>query len=507
MILNIFSSRPNHPLGDAKEFKRVLAELPLDPLKAVDEIFGWFESLRLADDFRLDQLFEVVSRLDEAAQQHLRRLTRDYLQPARLSKSEERRLWTLCYNYWGEVAGLYARCLDRYRQNPSDKGGEVLKANLSLAGARLLAARSAQLKWIDFRYGTAGEDMWCGIGRPYLVADTAGYAQKPVQLYPGAIGMTSVVQQYLQALLRASSSMNALLPQEIEVADRLIAHFLPGFQFSGECVPGSVYWVDADAGLPPMRLARPPAQPSTSLRFFSPGSVPQSLADLIHVVERGTVPPELNLGGEYPAPSLLKVLRHLALYWASVPPQREHVRHPVKTRIAVLQGLSDCLTIFAGDVARLATERGAESWVVENVSLGGFHAETGAVGEYLKIGTLLCIQPEGGDNWVLGMVRRFNMTPEASANIGIQTLARKARSIELRPRASGLLAAEAVPAIWLCDENPGGEWRLVLPRGCFDVRQVVEFVVDARVYQLAPVELEESGVDFDIGRYREQRAG
>ncbi len=507
MILNFFSSRPNHPLGDAKEVKRVLAELPLDPVKAVDEVFGWFESLRLADDFRLDHLFDVVSRLDEAAQQHLRRLSRDYLQPARLSKSEERRLWNLCYNYWGEVAGLYARCLDGVRQNASDKGNEALKANLPLAGARLLAARSTQLKWIDFRYGAVGEDMWCGIGRPYLAAEAGGYAQKPVQLYPGAIGMTSVAQQYLQVLLRASSSMNALLPLEIELADRLIAHFLPGFQFSAECFQGSVYWVDADGGLPPTRLARLPAQPSKSLRFFSPGTVPQALGELIHVVERGTLPPELNLGGEYPAPSLLKVLRHLALYWAPVPPQREHVRHAVKTRIAVLQGFSDCLTVFAGDVARLATERGAESWVVENVSLGGFCAETGTVSECLRIGALLCIQPEGGDNWVLGMVRRFSLTPEGAASIGIQTLSRKARSIELRPRASGLFASEAIPAIWLGDENSSGDWRLALPRGSFDVRQMVEFVADGQRYQLMPMELEESGADFDIGRYREQAAG
>lgn len=61
MILNLFSSRPDHPLGDAKELKRVLADLPLDAFKAVNEIYGWFESLRLADDFRLDQLFDVVS--------------------------------------------------------------------------------------------------------------------------------------------------------------------------------------------------------------------------------------------------------------------------------------------------------------------------------------------------------------------------------------------------------------------------------------------------------------
>lgn len=39
MILNLFSSRPDHPLGDPKELKRTLVELPLDnSFKAVDEV-------------------------------------------------------------------------------------------------------------------------------------------------------------------------------------------------------------------------------------------------------------------------------------------------------------------------------------------------------------------------------------------------------------------------------------------------------------------------------------
>ena len=69
MIMGLFSSRPDHLLGDAKELKRVLAELPTDnAFKTVDEIYGWFESLRLADDFRVDHFFAVVRQLDEAAQ-------------------------------------------------------------------------------------------------------------------------------------------------------------------------------------------------------------------------------------------------------------------------------------------------------------------------------------------------------------------------------------------------------------------------------------------------------
>ena len=84
MILNLFSSRPDHPLGDPKELKRVIAELPLDnSFRAVDEVYGWYESLMVANDFRVDHLFDVVRQLDEAAQPFIRRLSRDYLQIGR----------------------------------------------------------------------------------------------------------------------------------------------------------------------------------------------------------------------------------------------------------------------------------------------------------------------------------------------------------------------------------------------------------------------------------------
>ena len=505
MMLNFFSSRPNHPLGDAKELKRIISEIPLDnSLKAVDEVYGWFESLQTADDFRVDHFFDVVRQLDEAAQAHIRRLSRDYLHSPRLSKSEERRLWTICYNYWGEVGSLYAQCLDRAQRNPKDKGSEALKSSLALVTARLVAARATQLKWVEYRYGPIGEDLWRGLGQPYLAAEAAGYAQKPVPLYPGQPGMTNVAQQYLQALVFSSSSMDSLLPLEIELADRLIAHFLSGFVFSTDCLPDSVYWVDAAGGSPPVRMARQPGNLLPALRFFAPGSAPKALNELMRAVERGEVPKDLNLGGEYPAKVLLPVIRHLAMYWAAEPPQREHTRHPVKTRIAVLRGFDDCFTVFAGDVARLGKEHTAESWVVENVSLGGFGAGLDDLGgEWPRIGSLLSIQPEGGDNWVLGVVRRYNKDTDAHASVGIKALSRRALSVELRPRMSGFSATGAIPGIWLHEGNTPGDARMVLPNGNFDLRESLELMYDNRRYLLTPVELEEVGSGFEIGRYRE----
>ena len=503
MILNLFSSRPDHPLGDAKELKRTLVELPLDnSFKAVDEVYGWFESLRAVHDFKIDHFFDVVRQLDEAAQSHIRRLSRDYLHAPRLSKSEERRLWAMCYNYWGEVASLYAICINRAKQNPKDKASEALKPLLPLAASRLMAARATQLKWVEYRYDPVGEDLWRGLGQPYLDAEAAGYAQKPVQLYPANPGVTSVAQQYLQALIRSSSSIDGLMPLEIELADRLAAHFQSEFDFSSSCMPDSVYWVDAASGSPPVRLARQPDLLTPSLRFFSPGSAPKSLCALMSSVERGQVPGDLNLGGEYTAKALLPVLRHLALYWASDPPQREHPRHAVKTRIAVLQGFDDCFTVFAGDVARMGKEHTAESWVVENVSLGGFAAGIDGLGDWLKIGALLSIQPEGGENWVLGVVRRYNKDSEAHASVGIKALSRQAQSVELQPRTAGFSATGAIPGIWLREGNAPGEVRMVLPFASFDLRENLEFSYDDQHYLLTPIELEESGSNFEIGRYR-----
>lgn len=505
MILKLFSSRPDHPLGDAKELKRILAELPLDnAFRAVDEIYGWYESLQTADDFRIDQLFDVVRQLDDAAQHPLRRLSRDYLNSPRLSKSDERRLWTMCYNYAGEVSSLYARCIDVAQRNPKEKASEALKPMLPLAAARAVAARAMQLKWVELRYGPIGEDLWRGLGRPFLAAEAGGYAQKPVQLYPGHPATTNVAQQYLQALIFHASSTDSLMPLEIELADRLIAHFQQRFAFSHDCQPDSVYWVDVASGSPPVRLARKPERLSSSLRFFSPGTAPQALNELVRVVERGEIPADLNLGGEYLAKVLLPVLRHLAMYWAPEPPQREHKRHSVKARIAVLQGFDDCFTVFAGDVARIGKERNAESWVVENVSLGGFGAGVDDLGEWLKIGALLAMQPEGGDNWVLGMVKRFNKESEAHASVGIQALSRQAQSIELRPRTSGFSATGAIPGIWLRESNGSGEARVVMPAASFDLRESLEFVHDEQRYLLAPIELEETGSGFEIARYREQ---
>ena len=108
-------------------------------------MLAWFESLLSAEGFKPEQLFDTVRQLDEAAQPHLRRLTRDYLHSPRLSKTEERRLWTASTAFWDLLARLYEQSLARYRGK--EKGADALKPHLPLIHARLILAYGNQLKW------------------------------------------------------------------------------------------------------------------------------------------------------------------------------------------------------------------------------------------------------------------------------------------------------------------------------------------------------------------------
>jgi hypothetical protein len=190
---------------------------------------------------------------------------------------------------------------------------------------------------------------------------------------------------------------------------------------------------------------------------------------------------------------------------------REHPRHPVKNRCAVLHGFKNCHATLGGvDGAAVdgAANNGAanENWWVENVSFGGFGAEVDcARNDWPKLGALLCLQPDGGQNWVLAVVRRYSRRSTTQARVGIQSLSRQATSIELFPLKAGIntISTISTPAIWLGEGEASDEVRIVLPANGFNLQQDLRCRHDNKRSVLTPIALEESGSDFQIGRYRE----
>ena len=452
-MLGFFSNKPTHPLADAREAKRILAEVAnREPLSAVEDASAWLESLAAEDGFKLGQRLDLILRLDEAAAAQVRRLGRDYPALVGSSRAQEARHWQVAHSYWQQLGAAYLDLMARYRA--AEKEGEAIRPQLPLLYARLISALAAQLKWDQFRYGPIEREFWKTLGSIYLAAVDAKAAQKPLQVYAG-VAETTIEAEYLKVLIFQATSMDNLRPLEIEIAEHFIAYFLPFFALIRELLPENVYWVDVAKPLPPTRLAKLP-EITPTLRFFN-GT--RALGAVMKTIEQirseGRVPPGINLGAQYPVDTVIPVLQHLAMCWAPKPPMRGDVRRRINAPLRVMNGLAIVHQKLSGGSSG---SNGVESWVIDDVSLGGLGAQaTISNPDWIRIGGLIGVQPDGGDNWLIGIVRRYVRTGQKHASVGIQTLSKAPRAVFAD---AGGLQTEAL----LLDVPEVGEYaRMALP--------------------------------------------
>lgn len=487
--------KPDHPLADDKGAREVLASLPAnDAAKAIEDLRHWIESVAATEGFKADRRAELVLLLDETAQAHQRKLARDYLANPSLPKFQETRLWGALFGLWKDLAGAYSACLDQLAADSGAAGR--LKAQLPLVGLRAVRAAAAQLKWHYMHYEAGDAAVWQTLGKVYRYAEEKKIHREAVPVYPGVPVSSSAEREFMKALMLAASSPDCLVPLDIELAERIVAHFSASFLISNTHQPQATYnWVDLASGAPPKRLTQtPPASPG--LRFFAAGAAIGALDNMIRVVESGAVPSDLNLGGTYAPEKVLGVLRHLKVYWAATPPVRKNDRYAVKHRLTVVNG-------FAGVLARLKDGAGeaAESWVTENISSGGIGAVLGkGQGDWVRIGKLIGLSVEGGSGaCTVGVVRRCSRLPQQQSSVGIRTFAKESFPVTLAGR-------DEHEAMLLNDGRALREEVLVCqPEGAFDKRTSPTMPFDGHTYLLVPVEISVTGDDFEIARYRAMR--
>lgn len=490
-MLGLFSSKSDHPLFDLKEAKKVAAAIAAhEPRAAVEESGNWLESLASAEGFKLAQRLERVMLLDEATLPAARRFAREYLSHPRPNRTLEIQLWEANHSYWVQLVSAYANCLARYRL--PEKDADQIKPQLPLLYGRIMSGLAAQLKWGQFRYGPISPEFWATLGSVYLAAVETKVAIKPLILYPGS-DETTIEAEYLKALVFQASSMDNLTPPEIELGERFVGYFLPFFSLIREVRPENVYWVDAAKPLPPTRLAKLP-EVTPTLRFFNGTRAVEAVEKTVaQIRSEGRVPGGINLGSSYAPASVIPVLEHLAMCWAPKPPMRTHTRHRVKSRLSVVHGLHVVHHSLSG---RTGAADNAEAWLVDDVSLGGMGAVVPITrNDWIRIGALVGMQPEGGDNWLLGVIRRYTRTGNSEGSVGIETLSKAPRAIVAD---AGGLQTECL----LLDALVVGEnVRMVLQPSALEDRVALIFTLDRQRARLHPLQMLESGNDFAIANF------
>lgn len=498
-MFGLFSSKSQHPLADEIEVKRIISELPGDDaFRALDEIMRWLDTLDGEEEIPLRSAARAVARFDEAARPHIRRLSKDYLTSPRLSKNEERRLWSINYLFRCKIGKLYLKCLAVAMGEEDPNEGELGRA-LPLLSVRSMVALGRAIKWAQFHYEQPGQDVWRYVGMAYAFSENGVFSRSETAPYVG-IPPSSAENEFARIVAFAASSMDRLTPTEVEIAERAIALLSYSFRLSASYRPGFSHWVDIATDKPPTRIVRDKYPVGPTIRYFSFGEGLTSLDAMARTIEGGGNADDLTFNGQYSQRQVMNVLKHLRLYWSPKPPTRRHDRHRVRSRMTVLGGLDQVRAVFGSGEA--PSDR-LESWVVENVSLGGFGATVGErPGDWLRIGALLALQPEGGDNWLIGVVRRFLRESENQASVGIQTLAKQAVRVELKGFAGTVVglrldSAEAAP----------NEVTFILPAGIFGRGDRYEAVIEGQKVFLETSVVLESGHDYDMGRFKMSPAG
>ena len=489
-MLGFFSNKNEHPLADAKEAKRILAEIASrEPLGAAEEASGWLESIPAEQGFKPAQRLDLILRLDEATAAQSRRLARDYQPLVNASRAQENRHWELSHSYWALLVKAYMDCFTRLRSG--DKDGEAMRPQQLLLIGRLINALVVELKWRQFHYGPVGGETWAALGGAYLAAVDARLDQKSFEIYPGS--ETTIEAEYLKALIFHASAMDNLKPLQIELAERFIGYFLPFFALARELRPDSVYWVDAAKPLPPTRLARKPEM-SPALRFFSGTRAVDAVTKTIDQIRaEQRVPPGIHLGAQYEPDAVLPVLEHLALNWAPKPPLRTTARRRINSPLKLVAGMSSVHQRLSG---RAINGESVESWIIDDVSLGGMgaHAEK-ARRDWIRIGVMVAVQPDGGDNWLLGVVRRYVRTGPNQDSIGIETISKSPRAVMAD---AGGIYTEAL----LLDVPEVGEYaRMALPANALEDKVALLFTVDDKNARLHPREVVATGPDFVVANF------
>ena len=486
------AARPDHPMADPKEARRLVDELPAqDPVRALEELAHWHESVASAEGFRPDVRIQVHFALDDAAQPRVRKLAREYM-TARASRFQENRIWTCVHGYHRFAGEGYARAIDRLLQG--ERGSDAAKPLLPLLVVRALRNLAQQLKWLCLRYGPVDAAVWRVLNNVYAFAEGRGVADAKVPaVYAGAPGESSPRLEFLRAAMLSLSSPDSLMPAEVDLAERLIGELAPQFALAMEGGAGLTHWTDLGQAMAPVRLAKLPER-SPGLRFLGAREAGTSLHALAKRVQASGAPSHLEADRE----TLLGLIEHLLLYWSPSAPERKHPRHSVQGRLSILSG-------FGGVVGALGTSNplepialAPEDWRIENVSAGGFGAVVPAArSDWLKIGSLLAMQPDGGSNWVVGAVRRVSKTERQETRVGIETLSRTPQLARFAAK-NGTEVGVLLPA----PTHGAGEAAIVLRAGVF-AGQNLESERAGRSYVYLPQGVAEHGDDYDIVRYRE----
>lgn len=496
--------KPEHPLTESGKVRELIAKLPAnDSVQAMGEIASWLELLNTAEGVKLTSRFEDLDLLDGASRERERKIFTDYLSTPRQKKTHEHHLWTSAYNFWRLLGEGYHLCLQLVDGEPA--GASTSQATMALYAGRALRCLRQQLRWNLMRYELPEARVWTTIAQIFQVAEHRGFLDESIAVYPGSSGTSTVKQEFVKGAMLAASSMDSLQPAAQDLAVRMVSYFSGLFVVSKD-LEGCTHWVDLAAPKAPVRILRNPPNVPT-VRYIGAGPALRELEQLrAHLSYTRTVPEGLSLGAQEDHEVVLVLLKHLELDWAGKTQARRHERKTVAARVTVVPGLAEivrALEFATNDSLDFTHQQSAESWIVQDVSAGGYGAVIPAVaGDWVEVGSVIGVEGESFRQWRIGLIRRVTRNEQQQQRVGVQLLTDAATLVSLRPAGTPATAKAAQGVLLSPNIERDKEAEILTPRGLCAKRDGIEISLGKTTHMLVPLDLAEHNGDYDRMKFR-----
>ena len=472
------------------------------------------ENLSLATKEQL----AVLMFLDEKSQDMQDTMVQQYLRTSRMSRTVESQLWHAVNELYWEIARGYHVFVMEFARNAKNHHNEALIPVVTLRAIRTL---SRFLKWRAIRYLKPGQNIWTGLHKLYLVAETHGFHQNKLTVYPQSPVTSSCESAYLQVLMFDLANSGTLYPRQLSLIDQWLANWGGTLQLDAQLsLQQHSFTVDLSADHAGRRVRNPAAD--KPLRYWGTSKLCHRLEAIQSGLREGTPPIRLGLTEDSRVSESIELLDHLQRQWAPVASreQRRMPRERVKHMVEISHGLSNIISqintpdahagnpygenlpyMEADDVAvyGFVTERTRnhttqikklrpgllpeiERWIMQDESATGY----GAVVEtrnksWLRVGALIAAKPREAEVWRLGVVRRLFRLDEESSSVGIETFAEVVHIVMLQDKneASYAVAGRdsgggSLPYACLWLAGPNGAASLVIDPAQYHLRKVLQ---------------------------------
>ncbi len=382
--------------------------------------------------------------------------------------------------------------------------------------ARQAAAPGA---WIDLHGYFATAEEW-GIDQTQVAEplNEAGHHQSPAEAYASVL-LVDLANPYGRS------------GQELSLICRWASRFAPLTAILPVSEPAEkrAYGIDLmlDASTRPLEhLPR-----SENARHFDTRQLADAFQETLAQTKSGVAPAELGLGEDCPPMTAGSLLRQLYKPWClSASPRRfqrrgasgearvcfgfeaihyhvsgEEFHQPENVRMYSREDMDRIWTFRDQlDPTRLSVQASRaqlayplETWAVADQSVSGFRLKRAGAGARVALGQLFGLKPPDGEHFLLARVSWCMMQGDALL-IGGPVLAGLPQGIAVRPAGLNVSVSERYVRAFLLPELPSLKEAasLVLPRGMFQPRRVIEAYVGGQV-TLRLDETLASGLDFE----------